>query len=264
MNITGSIKKMIGSLQSPIEYLLPIGDQTIPMNPLIGTTIKLTNEGLINCIACGRKTNKSFSQGHCFPCMRSLPQCDSCIIKPELCHFDQGTCRDEQWGKDNCLRDHFVYLANSSGVKVGITRGTQVPTRWIDQGASQALPIFRVSNRLLSGRIEVALKAFFTDKTNWRKMLRNEVDEEINLEDEKWSLEEHLPVDILELFSENDDIVELNYPVLEFPEKVKSVSFDKTPSISGKLMGIKGQYLLFEGGEVLNIRKHTGYYIELK
>jgi len=117
-------------------------------------------------------------------------------------------------------------------------------------------------NRYEAGRVEVALKEFFTDKTNWRKMLKNEIDDEIDLEEEKWALEEHLPADIIELFSENDEIIELNYPVVEYPEKVKSLSFDKTNIIEGKLMGIKGQYLLFENGEVLNIRKHTSYHVK--
>jgi len=93
-------------------------------------------------------------------------------------------------------------------------------------------------------------------------MLKNEIDDEIDLEEEKWALEEHLPADIIELFSENDEIIELNYPVVEYPEKVKSLSFDKTNIIEGKLMGIKGQYLLFENGEVLNIRKHTSYHVK--
>ncbi len=267
---------MVGSLQdplqqSPIEYQLPIGDEFVPINPLIGQTVKLSTAGLINCIACGRKTNKSFSQGHCFPCMRSLPQCDSCIIKPELCHYDAGTCRDAKWGEENCLRDHFVYLANSSDVKVGITRGTQIPTRWIDQGASQALPIFRVSNRLLSGKIEVALKTHVADKTNWRKMLKGKP-ESVDLV----AIAEQLVSDCKEPISaieqefgiqsisrlENESVVEINYPVEAYPEKIKSLNLDKTPEIEGTLVGIKGQYLIFDIG-VLNIRKYTGYHLTL-
>ena len=271
MNISGNLRKMIGVLQNPIEYQLPIGDQTIPVNPLIGKTIKLAASGLINCVACGRKTNKSFSQGHCFPCMRSLPQCDSCIIKPELCHFEQGTCRDEQWGKQNCLQDHFVYLANSSGIKVGITRGTQVPTRWIDQGASQALAIFRVRNRLLSGRIEVALKQHVADKTDWRKMLKGKPDpvdliaraEQLieDCEEQISAVEQEFGIQNISRLQDTP-ITELHYPVESYPEKVKSLNFEKTPEIEGTLMGIKGQYLILDIG-VLNIRKFTGYEIEL-
>ena len=158
---------------------------------------------------------------------------------------------------------HVVYLAASSAIKVGVTRESQVPTRWIDQGASSAIIIARTPNRYEAGRIEVALKDLYTDKTNWRKMLKNEIDESIDLEEEKWSLEEQLPGDILDYFSEEDELIELNYPVLKFPETVKSVSFDKFPSIRGELTGIKGQYLLFDDDRVMNIRKHTGYYVEI-
>lgn len=262
---------MIGSLQSPIEYQLPIGEEIVPLNQLIGATIKLTASGSIHCIACGRKTNKSYSQGHCFPCMRALPQCDTCIIKPELCHFDQGTCRDEQWGQKHCFQDHFVYLANSSGIKVGITRGTQVPTRWIDQGASQAMPIFRVSNRLLSGRIEVAIKQHVADKTDWRKMLKGEP-EPIDLareaeqlikrcEDQIAGIEQEFGIQSVSRL-QNQPVVTLNYPVENYPEKVKALNLDKTPEIEGTLVGIKGQYLIFDIG-VLNIRKYSGYEITI-
>ena len=149
-------------------------------------------------------------------------------------------------------------------MKVGITRLDQVPTRWIDQGASSAIILAEVPNRYEAGRIEVSMKEFFTDKTHWQKMLKNDIDESIDLEDEKWALEEHLPGDIIDYFSENDEIWDLNYPVLNYPVKVKSLSFEKTPTIKGKLSGIKGQYLIFDDGSVLNIRKHTGYYVEVK
>jgi hypothetical protein len=149
-------------------------------------------------------------------------------------------------------------------VKVGVTRASQVPTRWIDQGASAAIRLAEVPNRYEAGRIEVSLKEFFTDKTSWQQMLKNEIDESIDLEEEKWGLEDQLPQDIVEYFSENDEIIEFHYPVIEFPEKVKSLSFDKFPTITGTLMGIKGQYLIFDEGRVINIRKHTGYYVEIQ
>jgi hypothetical protein len=41
------------------------------------------------------------------------------------------------------------------------------------------------------------------------------------------------------------------------------MSFDKTPHISGKLTGIRGQYLYFDENMVINVRRHTGYEIEL-
>jgi len=187
------------------------------------------------------------------------------IIRPELSTAHLGIeDRDLEYEKEVQLKPHIVYLALSSNVKVGVTRKTQVPTRWIDQGASAAIRLAETPNRYESGRVEVALMEFFTDKTHWQKMLRNDIDESIDLVDEKWSLEEHLPTDIIAMFSENNEITQLNYPVLEYPEKVKSLSFDKSPIVSGKLVGIKGQYLLFAGGEVINIRRHTGYYVNMK
>jgi len=268
--LRGNLRKMRTELGEPVKYQLPIGDQLQDMNALIGQTVKLNYLGEINCVACGRKTNKSFSQGYCFPCMRSLPECDSCIVKPETCHFAAGTCRDEEWGKTNCFQDHYVYLANSSGIKVGITRGSQIPTRWMDQGATQALPIMRVKNRLHSGLVEVAIKAHVADKTDWRKMLKGVAepldmkvrrDELLALSSpELEKLKNDLGSDAIELLDE--DVVEIHYPVEHYPEKIKSLNMDKTPEIGGVLEGIKGQYLIFDSG-VINIRKYGGYLVEL-
>ena len=176
MLITGHLNKMVTSLgsqaESPVQYQLPLDDELIALNPYIGKTIKLTYSGEIHCIECGRKTKKNYNQGYCYPCFQSLAKCDMCIMKPETCHYHEGTCREPQWGEEFCFQDHYVYLANSSGIKVGITRGTQIPTRWMDQGAGQALPIFKVANRLQSGLIEVALKQHVSDRTDWRKMLK--------------------------------------------------------------------------------------------
>ena len=171
MKHTGNIEKMTGVLNADgsVAYSLPIGDALLEMNPLIGQGIRLTHSHTINCIACGRETKKSFAQGYCYPCFRSLAACDMCVMKPETCHYAEGTCREPEWGDTHCFIPHYVYLANSSGIKVGITRETQVPTRWIDQGATQALPIFEVSNRLQSGLIEVALKKYVSDRTDWRR-----------------------------------------------------------------------------------------------
>ena len=168
---SGTLRKLKSRLDSPVSYSLPLGDQDIPLNAMLQSTVRLHFSGQINCTHCGRYTNKSFSQGYCYPCFQKLAQCDSCIIHPEKCHYDQGTCREPEWGEEFCMQDHIVYLANSSGVKVGITRATQVPTRWIDQGAVQALAIMRVRSRLQCGSLEVLLKQHVSDKTNWRDML---------------------------------------------------------------------------------------------
>lgn len=251
------------TLDETIEYRLKLSDELL-MNDFVGKTIQLDWNGIINCQKCGKVTKNSFGQGFCYPCFANAPEAAECIIRPELCRAHLGEGRDPEWEEKYHNQPHVVYLAASSAVKVGVTREQQVPTRWMDQGATAAILLAEVPNRFEAGRIEVALKEFFTDKTSWQKMLKNDIDQSIDLEEEKWSLEEHLPADIMEYFSENDDITELNYPVIDYPEKVKSLSFEKTPSISGKLMGIKGQYLIFEEGLVLNIRRHTGYYVEIK
>jgi hypothetical protein len=233
------------------------------MNDLVGQSILLNWNGQIVCPSCSKQTKKSFGDGFCYTCFISAPEAAECNIRPELCRAHLGEGRDPEWEERNHNTQHIVYLAASDIVKVGVTRISQVPTRWIDQGATAAIRLAETPNRYEAGILEVALKEFFSDKTNWQRMLKNEVDDSIDLIEEKWNLFDQLPSDLSKFFTENDDVTVLNYPVLEFPSKVKSMSFDKTPVISGKLMGIKGQYLLFEGGDVLNIRKHTGYQIEL-
>ena len=259
--INGNLHKMSVQLESEVQYTLDL-EKDVPMNSLIGSQIRLEWNGRINCLLCNTLTKKSFGQGFCYNCFVKSPQASECILRPELCRAHLGEGRDPEWEQKNHNIPHIVYLALSSAVKVGITRVDQIPTRWIDQGASFAIKLAETKNRFHAGRIEVALKDFFTDKTNWQRMLKNELDTSIDLEEEKWSLEEHLPIDIVECFSSDDNITEINYPVHKYPNKVKSLSFDRTPIIEGILNGIKGQYLIFEGGEVLNIRKHTSYHIE--
>ncbi len=268
MKIIGHLQKMHTRLESPVAYAMPLNEHLEPMNPHIGHSISLKATGNIHCIACGRKTNKSYSQGHCFPCMKSLPQCDMCIMKPETCHYDQGTCRDAAWGDEHCMQPHHVYLANSSGIKVGISR--QLPGRWIDQGASEALAIMQVSHRRLSGLVEVIIKNHVSDRTDWRKMLKGAADT-IDLAahrdalfaacaDELAKLESQYGKDAMLKLSETAQ-TSIDYPIDEYPSKVSSLNFDKTPHIEGVLKGIKGQYLILDCG-VLNIRKFSGYEIE--
>jgi hypothetical protein len=175
---SGLIQKMHTTLNGVNAiYNLPIGDEIINMNELIGKKISLSFNGEIRCFECGIKIKKSYSQGFCYPCCISLAKCDLCIMKPETCHHHLGTCREPLWGLENCFSQHIIYLANSSGLKVGITRASNIPSRWIDQGAISAIPLMSVDTRLKSGIIEDSLKEFVADKTNWRKMLKNEVAE---------------------------------------------------------------------------------------
>ena len=266
----GHLQKMHVELESPVIYTMPLDDHLEVMNTHIGNQISLKATGDIHCVACGRKTNKSYSQGHCFPCMKSLPQCDMCIMKPETCHYDQGTCRDAAWGDAHCMQPHHVYLANSSGIKVGISR--QLPNRWIDQGASEALAIMQVSHRHLSGLVEVIIKNHVSDRTDWRKMLKGEA-ETIDLASRRDELFSACASELAELEAvygedamirlDNSDQTSIDYPVTEYPSKVSSLNFDKTPHIEGILKGIKGQYLILDCG-VLNIRKFSGYEIEFE
>lgn len=268
----GDIRKMQSTLtDSAVDYALPMGDSTVPLNALLGESISLSFLGAIHCVHCGRKTKKSFNQGYCYPCFRRLAQCDSCIMSPEKCHYAAGSCREPEWGDANCMVDHFVYLANTSGLKVGITRGTQVPTRWIDQGASQALPAFRVASRLDSGLVEVTFAAHVADKTAWQRMLKG-ANDPMDLPAERARLMETC-TDAIEALQrdrgidaitalDTEDVTEINYPVLEYPSKVKSMTFDKVPEVSGTLMGIKAQYLILDTG-VINMRRHAGYAVAL-
>ena len=267
----GNARKMKTSLEEPVAYSMPLGETEVAMNPYLGRQLQLDFNGVINCIHCARKTNKSFSQGYCYPCFKRLAQCDSCIVSPEKCHYSAGTCREPEWGEQHCMIDHVVYLANTSGIKVGITRGSQVPTRWMDQGATQAKPIFRVDTRHHSGMVEVLFKNHIADKTNWQAMLKADADDR-DLEQVRLELLESCSAEIdslreqhgLQAISVLEDAEEtrISYPVLEYPQKVKSFNLDKTPSVSGTLIGIKGQYLIVDSG-VINIRKYGGYHLTL-
>ena len=268
----GIVRKMRSRLGQPVSYSARLGDNEIALNPLIDQQLKLIFSGGIYCVHCNRKTNKSFNQGYCYPCFQKLAQCDSCIIHPERCHLEQGTCREPAWGEKYCMQDHIVYLANSSGLKVGITRATQVPTRWIDQGATQALAIMRVRSRLQSGTLEMAFKQHVADKTNWRDMLKGKA-AELDMAGERDRLLAACEEDINELTDrfgffaisvlKGIDPVSIDYPVQAYPEKITSLNFDKEPVVSGTLKGIKGQYLIFDSG-VINLRRFSGYEVELQ
>jgi hypothetical protein len=257
------LQKMDSKLESTIQYSLRTSDLPIVMNDLIGKEISLSWNGVIICSKCSKQTKKSFGEGFCFTCFSSAAEASPCILHPELCEAHLGKGRDLEFEERNHNQPHFVYLAATDKVKVGVTRATQIPTRWIDQGASSSIILAETPNRYLAGCIEVALKDFFTDKTNWQNMLRNFQDESIDLEEEKWQVHDELPSDLTQYWIENDEITTLNYPVLKYPEKVSSMSFDKTAQIQGKLTGIRGQYLIFDNKNVINIRRHTGYEIEI-
>lgn len=259
----GPLKKLKSSPNDIINYQLPLGEELVDMNPLIGKKITLKHTGNIFCVDTGKKIKKAYGQGYSWESFITRPECDQCIVQPELCHFSRGTCRDPEWGEKHCMQPHVIYLSVTSGLKVGITRKTQVPTRWIDQGAVKAIKLCEVKNRLTSGLVEIEIAKKMADKTNWRNMLKN-VYEEVDLlakKKEVWTEFKDLfkKHDVSEV---DDEIFVANYPVERYPEKVSSYNFDKNPVIEDTLMGIKGQYLIFEKG-VINMRKFQGYEVEL-
>ncbi|WP_425421611.1 DUF2797 domain-containing protein [Pseudomonas fulva] len=261
---------MAVSLAAPVvQYSFRLGDTLVPVNPLIGKPLRLHYLGAIHCSHCGKRTKSSYSQGYCYPCMTKLAQCDMCIMAPERCHYDAGTCRDPSWGEQFCMTDHVVYLANSSGIKVGITRATQLPTRWLDQGASQALPILRVATRQQSGLVEDLLRSQVPDRTNWRALLKGDAalldlpalrDQVLEACAEGLGqLQARFGLQAIQPLTDAE-VVHMTYPVQAYPTKVVSFNLDKTPIVEGTLLGIKGQYLIFDTG-VINIRKYTAYQL---
>jgi hypothetical protein len=271
----GALSKMsvqLGGPEQPVQYGLRLGEQDVPLNPLIGQRLRLEYLGEIYCSHCARKTKKSFSQGYCYPCFTKLAQCDTCMMSPERCHYAAGTCREPSWGEQFCMTDHVVYLANSSGVKVGITRASQVPTRWIDQGASQALPIVRVATRQQSGFVEDLLRSQVADRTNWRAMLKGEAapvdlrqvaEQILSVCAEGFgALQQRFGLQAIQPLSAAQAL-EIRYPVTAYPAKVASLDLEKTPIIEATLLGIKGQYLIFDSG-VINLRKYTAYQLAVQ
>lgn len=267
---TGTLQKMRASLDHEVHYHLPVGEQLVDLKPFVGKSLTLTHTGNIFCQSCGKKTKKSYSQGHCFVCMKKLASCDMCIMKPETCHYEQGTCREPQWGEENCMVDHYVYLSNTSSLKVGITRHTQIPTRWIDQGATQGLPILKVKTRYISGLVEIELAKHIADKTNWRTLLKEDgaplpLEDKFAellpfIEDKIAEIKQQFGDDAVEIL--NESVTPIAYPVMEHPTKIVSHNFDKNPVVTGTLKGIKGQYLIFDTG-VINVRKFTSYEVEV-
>ncbi|OYD07568.1 DUF2797 domain-containing protein [Paludifilum halophilum] len=260
MERTGYLRPLLHEPSDPVDYFADVGNEPLFLNERLGQSIRLSFMGEKACIHCGRKVKKTFNSGSCYPCFRKLPENDLCIVKPELCHFHQGTCRDNTFGETHCMQPHYIYLALSSGVKVGITRKTNALKRWMDQGAVAALPIAEVPTRKAAGELEVHLSQYVPDKTNWRRMLKNEIADR-DLYEVKNELQHRIPAEFEPFLLKAPSIHRFAYPNPSPPEKMTSLNLDKQPEVSGRLLGIKGQYLILDSG-VLNIRKYTGYKVE--
>jgi len=261
MTYQGVLQKMQTEFLSPIQYYLVFEDSFLNVNQLIGKEIEISFQGY-QCLNCG-KQKKIFRQGYCYECFMSSASVGEWIIRPELstAHLDIED-RDLVYEKRVQLQPHIVYLALSSDVKVGVTRKTQVPTRWIDQGAIEAIAIVEVPNRYLAGITEVALKDHFADKTSWQKMLKNNVPD-VDLVSERNNVLQWLPEEIKPYFTKEQELYKIDFPIATYPTKINSLNLEKTPSFTGKVNGIKGQYLLFEDGTVFNIRSNEGIVVKI-
>jgi len=260
MQIQGDIIKMRAEYAFPVQYFLSFKDDEIPLNQFLGKSIRMEYNKVIHCLGCGAVTVKSFAQGYCYKCLISRPETEDCVLNPEKCTAHLGIARDMEYAHKHCLKDHFVYLAVSSDLKVGVTRASQIPTRWIDQGAKRAIKLAQLPYRALAGEMEVELKQYYKDKTSWQKMLKGEFSQ-INLVEAKQQAYVHLSEELATYVIDDDEIMEIEYPLLSVPKKISSVTFDKEPVITGTLTGIKGQYLILDNERVLNMRKHGGYEI---
>lgn len=270
MKFAGNIRKMKANLGDVVKYTLPLYDvldpkEEVNMNDLIGQEISIQFGGEIHCVVTGKKIKKTYGEGMSYPAFKESPLAVESIIRPELSRIHEGIAlRDKEWEEKHHLQPHVTYLSRTSGIKVGVTRETQIPTRWIDQGATEALVLAKTPYRQAAGLIEVALKKHVADKTNWRAMLKNEVKNETPLLQQKEELIEFIPEELQEFVVRQDEVKTINYPVQHYPEKVKSLKLDKNPLIEKKLVGIKGQYLIFEDDTVINLRSHTAYRIILE
>lgn len=269
MQYEGNLRKMATALEDKVQYGLRLYDnlnatEPISLNDAVGSEIRIEFMNEINCVVTGIKIKKAFGEGMSYDAFMNSPQASPSIIRPELSRIHEGIAlRDFEWEMKNHMTPHTVYLAQTAGVKVGVTRNTQIPTRWIDQGAVKAIRLAETPYRGAAGLIEVALKDHISDKTSWQKMLKGEIEEK-DLIELKHEMSGHIPPEFKQYLNQNDDLVEINYPIIAYPPKVKSLKLDKVPLIEKKLMGIKGQYLMFDDATVINMRSHSGYKVRVE
>lgn len=264
MKVETTLRKLSTSDGDPIQYQLYTEDGLVLLNDFIGKKLRIEFTGNIYCKSCGKPTKKSYFQGFCYPCFKSAPEASPCIIHPELCRAHLGEGRHIEWEQRYHNQPHVVYLAISSSVKVGVTSESNLPTRWIDQGASSAVRIASTPNRFIAGEIEVELKNHFTDRTQWQKMLRNEVLQIVDFQDAINLVQKNLADKFQKYLSlNNNTIFTGRYPVLQYPGKIVSFNPEKSSSIEGILTGIKGQYLMFDAKKVMNVRKFAGYEVTI-
>lgn len=246
-----------------VVYRLVLDGTDINMNQLVGRHLSLSFTGIIHCVSCGKVTRKSFAQGFCFSCFQTAPEAEDCVLRPALCKAHLGVARDMNYALEHCLKPHFVYLANTGELKVGVTRASQIPTRWIDQGAVAAVPLCITPNRHIAGLIEQQLSAHISDKTSWKKMVSNNINADIDLTEERSRAVDLLTAGMRRFVCSDVSLRRFIYPVAAYPTAPVNHNLDKEARLCGKLLGIKGQYLLFEGERVLNLRRFSGYRLSI-
>ena len=258
------------AFHAPIQYHLRLmnteheGNEAtlshqVSLNECVGQEIKIEFLKKMTCLYCGRRIRKTYSDGFCYPCFMERPSAAECIIRPALCQAHLGGGRDPEWEKKHHLQPHVVYLALSSKYKVGVTRDW--PTRWLDQGAAAIKVIACTPYRQLAGLIELELAQHYSDKISWQAMLKGQVLDEANLDTEVQHCLSLLPQQLAQYGTPHSPIIHLEYPVNEYPSKVKSIKLDKVDELEGTLLGIRGQYLIFDQNRVINLRSHSAYHV---
>lgn len=262
MQYEGVLTKMQTEFNNPVQYYLVFKNSFLKVNQLLGKYVEINFMGY-SCLNCTKK-KKIYRMGYCYDCFYSIPSAGDWIMRPELSTAHLGVAdRDLEFEQRVQLQPHVVYVASANDMKVGVTRKTQVPTRWIDQGASQAMPLIEVPNRYLAGITEVALKNHFSDKINWKKMLLNAC-LPFDLAQKRKETQQLLPDEVKPYFETTaEKLYTIEYPVLEYPKKISSLNLVTSPVYQGKLTGIKGQYLLFEDGTVFNVRAYEGFSVQI-
>jgi len=266
----GALGHMQSAAAAPVRYALDVGGTSIPLNDLLGRDVTLRFVGRITCRYCGATTRKSYGDGYCYDCFKTLARCDLCVVSPDRCHYAAGTCREPDWGNAFCMQPHFVYLANSAGPKVGITRPQNVPMRWLDQGATQGVLVMRTQTRHQAGCVEAALARYVGDRTDWRGLIGRDAPR-IDLPALLVQLRDRAKLELAALDGRFPGALDwiasptpqrFDYPVTSYDGAATVLSLIVDVAIGGTLLGIKGQYLLFDTG-VLNVRRFTSYHVEV-
>ncbi|WP_273365203.1 DUF2797 domain-containing protein [Alicyclobacillus herbarius] len=260
--VEGFLRELTHRVANPVAYRLHTDTASLPLNAAIGSRIQIHFLEQKRCIHCGRIVKKLYQNGYCFPCVRTLAECDLCIVKPHECHYHQGTCRNPNWGEAHCMIPHYVYLAVSSGVKVGLTRKGREFTRWVDQGAVKAMLFAEVPTRKQAGELEMELAKRIPDKTNWRKMLADDI-EDTDLEALRNELMPAVEADWRPFLVSDATVHYFSYPRMEKAQvDLTTLALDRQPHIEAELIGVKGQYLLLSNG-VFPVKRHAGYKVQI-